>query len=151
MNTQSEINAANRIVRIALAYSDAQGVTSGHESPAASGRQWQACCGVAARFLADPAAMTPALCHHEWRLNQMQSSHPAFWLPAVSASWEDLPATGRMTTGMGLRAMRDELLRLESEEEERTIVHLHADAQQMQDEALNAALEQMLKDGGNSA
>ena len=148
MNITTEMDAANRIVRIALAYCDAQCITSGIEQHVAHDRQWQACCGVASRFLADPAAMTPALCHHEWRLSQMRHSHPTFWPPAVATDWEDLSPTDRMLEAMGLRAMREELSYLESEVEERLIRHLHADAQEMQDEAPGEALDQILRDEG---
>ena len=147
MDMTAEMDAANRIVRIALAYCDAQSVTSGIEQPAAHDRQWQACCGVAARFLSDPKAMTPALCHHEWRLSQMRHSHPAYWPPAVSTNWEDLPGTDRMIEGMGLRAMRDELLCIETEEEERLTAHLHPDAQQIHD--AEAELERLLRENGH--
>ncbi len=146
MNTQSEINAANRIVRVALAYCNAQYTLSGIEHPVAPERQWQACCTVASRFLADPAAMTPQLCHQEWRLSQMRHSHPAYWPSAAATEWEQLSPTDRMLENMGLRAMRDELLRLESEEEERLTAHLHADAQAMQDAVVEAALVRLLRD-----
>ena len=148
MNITTEMDAANRIIRIALAYCETQDILSGQIERPVHDRQWQACIGVATRFLTDPAAMTPALCHHEWRLSQMRHSHPTFWPPAVATDWEDLSPTDRMLESMGLRAMREELSYLESEVEERLIRHLHADAQEMQDEALGEALDQILRDEG---
>jgi len=146
---KQEVDAAGRIVRVAQAYADAQHVLDGYKNPSVSDRQWQACCLVASRFLADPDAMTPQQCHHEWRLSQMRSSHPAFWPTAVATEWGDLSVTDRMLESIGLRAMRDELQRIETEQEERLIAHLHADAQQMQDEALAGALDQMLRNEGD--
>jgi hypothetical protein len=149
MDTDTEIKTANNIVRIAMAYCEAQNSVTGMEAPPVPDRQWQACCGVASRFLADPSAMTPQICHHAWRLSQMRHSHPACWPPAVATEWEHLSPTDRMLEGMGLRAMRDELRRIEAEEEERLIAHLHADAQQMQDAEIEAALDRMLRESGH--
>ena len=64
--------------------------------------------------------MTPALCHHEWRLSQMRHSHPTFWPPAVATDWEDLRPTDRMLEAMGLGRCATNCY-LETEEEERLI------------------------------
>lgn len=129
MSTQ-EARAAQTIVCIALAYCDAQNATSGVENPPVSDRQWQACCGVASRFLADPNTMTPELCHHEWRLVQMRASHPEFWPPAARVGWDQLDTMKQYVERAGLAAMRQELARIRAEEEEAYTAHLHPDAQQ---------------------
>lgn len=130
---QETIEAA-KIVRIALAYCSAQDSLSGQDQPAVYDRQWQACCGVAARFLHDPKAMTAELCHHEWRLSQMRSSHPQYWPAAASVDWDQLDGTNRYAEYAGLAAMRQELLEIEREEEEQLTERLHRDAQQKHDQ-----------------
>jgi hypothetical protein len=106
---QLETAAARQIVLIAMAYCEAQTATSGEESPMVLDRQWQACCGVAARFLSDPEAMTPQLCHHEWRLSQMRHSHPPFWPAAASRTWDELDPMDQYVERAGLAAMRQAL------------------------------------------
>ncbi len=128
MSTQ-EARAAKTIVRVADAYAGAQDALSGDPNLVISDRQWQACCGVASRFLADPEAMTPALCHHEWRLVQMRSSHPKHWPPAASRDWDELDPMDQYVERAGLAAMRQELERIRAEEEEAYTAFLHPDAQ----------------------
>ncbi len=105
-----EAQAAAMIVRIALAYCNSQDALSGQEQPAVYDRQWQACCAVASRFLADPEAMTPQLCHHEWRLSQMRSSHPRYWPTAARTGWDDLSPMDQYAERAGLAAMREAYL-----------------------------------------
>ena len=106
---QLEAAAARHIVLIAMAYCEAQTATSGEESPIVHDRQWQACCGVAARFLSDPEAMTPQLFHREWRLSQMRHSHPQFWPAAASRTWDELDPMDQYVERAGLAAMRQAL------------------------------------------
>ena len=117
-----EIVAAFRIIRIALAYCNAQTATSGLENAPVPERQWHACCAVAARFITDPQTMRPELCHHEWRLSQMRSSHPAYWPSAASRHWDDLAPMDQYVERAGLAAMRAELREIEREELD---IHTH--------------------------
>jgi len=128
-----ESEAAFRIVRIAKAYCDAQGAPTGLENPPVSDRQWQASCAVAVRFLADPKSMTAELCHHEWRLSQMRSSHPAYWPAAVLTDWSDLPAMDRYVESAGVAAMRSELAQIMSSQENSVLEILLGDAQPNQE------------------
>ena len=132
MNTD-EIAAANLITRIAQAYCDAQSALSGETNPPIYDRQWQACCTVAGRFLADPGAITPQLCHHEWRLSQMNASHPQYWPSAARLDWDDLSPTDQYLERAGLAAMRQALRNHQWEEEERLAAYLQSDAQQQHD------------------
>ncbi len=125
-----ETQAAQTIVRIALAYCDAQDALTGQVQPEVYDRQWQACCGVAARFLADSEAMTPQLCHHEWRLSQMRSSHPRYWPSAAGVDWANLDGINQYAEIAGLAAMRQALQDIRWEEDETLTEHLHPDAQQ---------------------
>jgi hypothetical protein len=111
-----EIVVASRIIRIALAYCNAQTAISGLENAPVPDRQWQACCAVAARFIADPRGMTAELCHHEWRLSQMRSSHPSYWPTAASRRWDDLLPLDQYVERAGLAAMRAELGEMEREQ-----------------------------------
>ena len=119
-DTDHEALAASIIVRVALAYCNAQTATLGLEDAPVPDRQWQACCAVAARSIPDPQAMTPELCHHEWRLNQMRSSHPGYWPPAASRNWDDLSPMDQYVERSGLAAMRAELLEIERQREEQS-------------------------------
>ncbi len=125
-----ETRAANQIVRIARAYCDAQNVLTGSENPQTCDRQWQACCGVAARFLANPVAMTPELCHHEWRLSQMRYSHPDYWPWSAKLNWSELAPTDQYLERAGLAAMRQELHEINFEQKKPTIELLHTDVHQ---------------------
>ena len=77
--------------------------------------------------------MTAELCHHEWRLSQMRSSHPAYWPAAVLTDWSDLPAMDRYVESAGLAAMRSELAQIMSSQENSVLEILLGDAQPNQE------------------
>ncbi len=137
MTIQTETTTAWRTTRVAEAYARAQCVLSGQTHPYVHDRQWQACWAVAERFLSEPGTMTLQLCHHVWRMAQMQHSHPDHWPEAAIYDWHDLDPTNQYCERAGLAAMREALHAIEWEEAEALTEHLHPDAQQLQGRELS--------------